>query len=134
GDSNGDPHLLTFDGQRYDLQAVGEFVAARAAGTGFQVQVRQQPFPGSRLVAVNTAIAMDVAGDRVQVDLSGSTFTIEVGGRPSAAPATLPHGGALALSAEALRPVLTVTWPDGSSAKVTAIGSWGLHLIVAPAP
>ena len=29
--------------------------------------------------------------------------------------------------------MLTVTWPDGSSAAVAAIGAWGLHLTVAPA-
>ena len=28
--TDGDPHLETFDGYKYDLQLVGEFVAARS--------------------------------------------------------------------------------------------------------
>jgi VWD domain-containing protein/NleD-like pathogen effector protein (putative zinc metallopeptidase) len=134
GDTNGDPHIRTFDGRRYDFMAAGEFVAAK--GDGLQIQVRQQPYPGSRLVSVNTAVAMDVAGDRVEVGLSGRALTLRTNGGPAGTPASgsLPHGGSVTVALGYLAPVLTVAWPDGSSAAVSAIGSWGLHLTVAPAP
>ncbi len=41
---NGDVHLTTFEGLRYDFQAVGEFVLAKSSNGGsFQVQARFQP-------------------------------------------------------------------------------------------
>jgi hypothetical protein len=60
GDSNGDPHLLTYDNKRYDFQAVGEFLMSGQTSGGYQVQVRQQPAAESRVVALNTAVAMKV--------------------------------------------------------------------------
>ncbi len=66
GGSNGDPHLATFDGVRYDFQAAGEFVLAR--GPGFEVQARQEPWRSSRSVSINTQFAMRVGAARVTVD------------------------------------------------------------------
>ena len=63
--STGDPHLRTVDNTRYDMQAVGEFTWATVSSGGFTVQVRQQPVHGSRRVALTTAVAADVGGDRV---------------------------------------------------------------------
>ncbi len=74
--SEGDPHITTVDGIRYDFQASGEFVAARAAD-GFEVQTRQTAipttsFPGqdphtglSTCVSVNSAVAARVGAHRV---------------------------------------------------------------------
>jgi hypothetical protein len=133
GDTNGDPHLLTFDGGRFDFQAAGEFVAARDAAGGFEIQTRQQPFPGSQTVAVNTAVAMRVTADRIEVDLVNGVMQLLVNG--AAAPlgaATLPGGGSVAYDTSG-RPMVEIDWPDGSHAYVTAIGPWGLHLTAQPA-
>jgi hypothetical protein len=40
--STADPHMRTFDGLAYDLQAAGEFILA-ADGNGFVLQARQEP-------------------------------------------------------------------------------------------
>lgn len=79
--STNDPHMRTVDNTHYDMQAVGEFNWATVPSGGsaavpsggsaavpsgdFTVQVRQQPVRGSRRVALTTAIAAQVGGDRV---------------------------------------------------------------------
>lgn len=81
---NGDPHITTFDGTRYDFQGAGEFVALRDAD-GSEIQVRQTPIsttftPGANpyhglatCVSLNTAVAVRVGKFRIsyQPNLSG---------------------------------------------------------------
>jgi len=62
GQTNGEPHLKTFDGYNYDLQAVGEYVLCRSSKQ-FEIQVRQKAMDAS--VAVNTAVAMNVHGQKI---------------------------------------------------------------------
>ncbi|MEU1588309.1 VWD domain-containing protein [Micromonospora sp. NPDC005710] len=118
--SNGDPHLLTYDGLRYDFQAAGEFVLTRSTSDDFEVQVRQTMFPASSVVAVNSAVAVRVAGDRVGVYVTSDGPAVRVnGGAPVSAPdgVKLPRGGTL------------TTWADGT---VTAAGSDGVRLTAQP--
>jgi RHS repeat-associated protein len=67
-DTQGDPHLTTFDGQRYDLQAAGEFTLFKSTTGDLTVQVRQEPVSvvwGGKWVSINTAVATLVDGKRV---------------------------------------------------------------------
>jgi hypothetical protein len=121
----GDPHLVTYDGAHYDFQQVGEFVATKSETSDLQVQVRQQPYGGSRTIAVNTAAAFAVAGHRVGVYLAGSgarTLVDGVAVTPSPAGTALPGGGSLAGDGGRV----TVRWPDGSL--VTADLNGGSYL------
>ena len=61
----GDPHLTSFDTAHYDVQAVGEFIAAKSTTDDFELQVRTAPVPPLRTVSIATAVAMRVAGHRV---------------------------------------------------------------------
>ena len=134
GDTNGDPHVRTYDGTRYNFQAAGEFVASRDPRGGFQIQVRQQPFTGTRSVSVDTAVALDVAGDRVELRVGEQSPTLLVNGAPSdAANSTLPRGGKVSTARATYGRYFTVTWPDGSVATIFQIGVWGLHLTAQPA-
>lgn len=80
---DGDPHIRTVDGVRYDFQSAGEFVALRE-GNGLEIQTRQTPISTSHTitnghtglascVSLNTAVAAHVGGHRVsyQPNLSG---------------------------------------------------------------
>lgn len=110
GGSNGDPHMATFDGQLYDLQAVGELVLS-SDGDGFTVQARQQPWGNSTYVSVNTALAMQVGTNRVTYDIQREVrFWID--GEPAPQVGTryiLSGGGRIDFSGGAF----DITWPTG---------------------
>ncbi|MPZ83269.1 MAG: hypothetical protein GEV28_23900 [Actinophytocola sp.] len=134
--SNGDPHLTSFDGHRFDFQAGGEFTLARSDAGDLEIQARQEPFRGADgaenlSVSVNTAVAATVAGDRVTVTAAPTRPELRVDGA-LAAPReeqALPHGGAVAPASGGY----LVRWPDGSTLWVVPIGGYGLHLVVRPA-
>ncbi len=125
--TNGDPHLSTFDGRHYDLQAAGEFVAVRS-GTDLQVQVRQVPYPGSRQVSVNRAVAMTIAGDRLGIYHEDTGLRVRLNGvdRVFTGSTRLPKGGTLTHGAD----YYEVRWPDGSRVWVQVTGGWGLKVDV----
>lgn len=140
GSTNGDPHLTTIDRLRYDFQAAGEFVLARAtSGGGFEVQARQEPFPGSDYVSINTAVAMRVGPARVQVD-RGDPLGVRVDGRRvrviESRPLRLRGGGRVSVLGDPLAGAdqVEVAWADGSLVRVWGVGSWGVALLVEPAP
>ncbi|MBY8872022.1 VWD domain-containing protein [Micromonospora sp. PLK6-60] len=128
--SNGDPHLLTYDGLRYDFQAAGEFVLSRSTRDDFEVQVRQTMFPASSVVAVNSAVAARVAGDRVGVYVTPDGPVTRVnGGPPVSAPdgLKLPRGGTVTTWYDG---TVTVDWPDGIRLTAHPVGVWGLSVSV----
>lgn len=115
GRSYGDPHLVSFDGERFSFQTVGEFRMVKSESQNVEVQVRQRPQRDD--FSLNTAIAMNVGGDRLciyardypdadystpvrlnglSVNLQGSTFF-------------LPHGGTIRKSNR----TYTIDFPTG---------------------
>ena len=133
GGSNGDPHLTTNDGVRYDFQAAGEFVLAR--GPGFEVQARQEPWEKSKYVSINTQFAFRIGKARVTI-AAGGAREVRVNGalrRPDRAPVGLPGGGSIRDAAPDDRCFgLVLTWPDGSRACVWSVGVWGVALSLQP--
>lgn len=83
GVSNGDPHMCTNDGLKYDFHGVGEFVLSRTED--FEVQARH----GSvwKYAAFNTAAAVKIKGARVAVyggkparlAVNGEAVELEIG-------------------------------------------------------
>ncbi|MEM8931052.1 MAG: VWD domain-containing protein, partial [Acidobacteriota bacterium] len=116
GSSDGDPHLVTFDGIPYDFQAKGEAILARSthSADNFQVQARQEAW-NSRPVTVNTAAAMAVGLDRVAFYVwpptTGSNDLLLVNGQPEAialgATFHLADGGRITRDGR----TYTVHWP-----------------------
>ncbi|ORA03836.1 hypothetical protein BST17_16910 [Mycolicibacterium bacteremicum] len=121
--SNGDPHLLTFDGVHYDLMAAGEFDVVDGP---VRVQARQTAFPGSRDVTLNTAVAADVAGDRVGVYQEDGAVVVRIGSQPvelAVGGVGLPGGGTVGSGDDG---AVRIGWPDESTLEVRPIGVWGL--------
>lgn len=135
GYTDGDPHIKTVDGVRYDFQGAGEFVVLRD-GNGLEIQARQAAVSTSgrildhyvgirNCVSINTAIAARVGQNRV-------TFQPGLSGAPDPSGLQLRVNGELvALSANGLHltggghiestPVggIAVTFLDGTELLVT---------------
>jgi FtsP/CotA-like multicopper oxidase with cupredoxin domain len=95
GSDNGDPHIHTVDGKRYDFQAVGEFLLLRDR-EGLEVQSRQypvltanpitDPYTGLRTcVSLNNAVAARVGTHRIsyQPGREPGQFQFFLDGKPS---------------------------------------------------
>jgi hypothetical protein len=137
GRSFGDPHMATFDGYVYDFMAAGEFTLVRSR-KDLEIQVRQQPYPGSKWVSVTTAAALRLAGDRVVV-FADDPLQVRVNGRPVLVTAhglRTPGGGRirmLAPEATGLPAKLEATWPDGTFSQIWVMGDSGLVVLMSPA-
>lgn len=95
GSDNGDPHIHTVDGKRYDFQAVGEFILLKDTD-GLEVQARQtpvltanpitDPYTGLQsCVSLNTAVAARVGTHRIsyQPGKERGRLMFFVDGKPS---------------------------------------------------
>src|SRR3984893_1615812 len=130
---NGDPHISTFDGALYDFQAVGEFIATKSTTNSLEIQTRQAAWFDSTDVSVNSAVAMNVEGDRFGVYVGQSEIITRVNGSRTVLKngiTRLPGGGRISRSETVDGPVYLVTWRDGSQALVSPVASWGVGLNV----
>ncbi|MFN5031796.1 MAG: VWD domain-containing protein [Flavobacteriia bacterium] len=111
----GDPHLKSFDGATYSFQTVGEFVLAKSPLNRFEIQTRQQAQRDD--FSLNTAVAMNVAGDRVCIYANDKPDRIETSSlRVNGQVVTLvggtyflTHGGTINYSNNSYR----IAWPTG---------------------
>ena len=134
GESNGDPHMTTFDGFHYDFQTVGEFTLARSTTDDFLVQTRQIAVPGSTFSSVNSAVAIRQGGHRLEIAIEAKRPVLRLDGKPQDA---LPKGVAgltISRSTTILGDQYDLTLADGTEVRVTPLGLWGLAVNVSPAP
>ncbi len=132
--AQGDVHMVTFDGLRYDFQAIGDFTLARStvAANPFAVQIRTGAYPRNHLASITTQAAVEIGGNTVRFDLDG---TVTVNGAAergwgSTATTQLFAGGRL----DQVSPgTLRVTWTSGETLTVTNRGYY-FDLTMALAP
>jgi von Willebrand factor type D domain/Effector protein len=133
--SNGDVHLTTFDQRNYDFHSVGEFVLVRSKDEpGFEIQSRQSPLPDTSDVSVNSAVALNIAGDRVGFYMTQDGSRLLINGEPAALGQTrflLEKGGDIAFLDDG---EISVLWPDDSEALLFVIGRYGYRIRIHAAP
>jgi len=146
--AEGDPHIRTVDGRRYDFQGAGEFTLLR--GEDMELQARMTPVPTaaplpdpntglSVCVSVNSAVALRAGLNRVtyQPDLSWAQerkggvgpLILRVDGKPvdlAAGPVALSSGGRII--ATAAPGGVEVQMPGGTSVILTP-ARWSAHNI-----
>lgn len=134
--SVGEPHLTSFDGHQFGFQAGGEFTLAESDKDSLEIQARQEPVhyadgKENLSVSINTALAANVAGDRVSVTAAAGRPQLRVNGEVAEprAPQRLPKGGAVNPEGGGY----AVRWPDGTTVWATPIGAKALNLVVRPA-
>lgn len=133
GGSNGDPHLRTVDGFRYDLQSAGEYVLLRAPDGSVEIQGRQERPSDGADVTIGTAVAVKVNGHRVGFyAMAGGPPEIHLDGAVIAAAnagsADLGSGAKLSTYQRGYE----LDLPDGTKAWALSIGKWGINLLVSP--
>ena len=115
--SYGEPHEETFSGSGYVFQAAGEFTLVKSTTDDLDIQVREQRFPGAADVALDTATAMQVGPNIVELAANKSgNLQLWINRRAVAYGArALAGGGTISVkdpySAK-------VTWPDGTAVSV----------------
>jgi hypothetical protein len=115
--SYGEPHEETFAGSGYVFQAAGEFTLVKSTSDNFDVQVREQRFPGAADVALDTATAMQVGPNIVELAANQSgRLQLWINRRAVAFGArALAGGGKISVvNPESAK----VTWPDGTAVSV----------------
>lgn len=131
GRSYGDPHLVSFDGARYSFQTVGEFNFAKSSDGSVIVQTRQKA--QNECFSLNTAVAMNVAGDRVCIyasDYPDNDYSspIRVNGASVDAKSRtyfLDNGGTIRFEGN----TYVIDWPTGESLTARVSQSSGMNFV-----
>lgn len=120
GRTYGDPHFTSFDGNSFSLQSVGEFTLVKSQNGYVNVQARQTA--SGEDFSLNTAVAMNVGGDRLcfyanEKPDSDISTPIRLEGSPIRVTSStyyLPHGGTIRSKGDEY----IVTWPTGEKTVV----------------
>jgi hypothetical protein len=129
----GDVHMTTFDGLKYDFQAVGDFVAVQSTAPDdpWQFQIRTASFPGAS--SITTGLAAVLGNVRVTFDLGRDDLLHLDGVSDILAIGELQtfSGDTLSRLSEA---VYKLSWSGGESVVITDVDNVCLDWTVALGP
>lgn len=134
GSSTGEPHMLTFDGERYDFQNAGDYVLSASEDGTFEIQTQLFRRNAESSWSLNGGVALNVNGDIVEFrgtkePIDGEVYVNEKLIRERDKTIQLPQGGVIRLNK---RPESTknrhipgdryvVKWPTGEQLRVAII-------------
>ena len=119
--SNGDPHMSTYDGEKYDFQTAGDYLLTSSNDENFLIQTQQVRH--NENISVNGAAFLNVNGDSVEIfaqnmpaDMDGRSILIN--GKTvdnEKADIILPRGGVIRYQ----KGRHVVSWPTGEQLQVS---------------
>ena len=128
--SDGDPHLVSFDGLPFDILTLGEFVLARDPIGDLEVQTRHEPIgfgTGTTAVAIGTGDGHRITFTRADFGSVGDLVVRVDGAAAPGADFSLGDVRVTVSGSDA-----EVTWPDGSRVDLDWFSGWFLRLTVPP--
>ncbi len=133
GASNGDPHIVTIDGDLYDFMAAGEFVLLRSRDGSFELQARQEPYGGSTNLSINTALAMRAGEHRIGIttDPVSDQLSVTVDGALIDLAGPVETGGARITANDA---TVEIRFADGTTLYAVGQLGYGVSVTVAATP
>jgi hypothetical protein len=113
---HGDVHIRTPDGLVYDFQEVGDFILTQSTDGTVVLQARQTWWENNPKVSINTAVALNVDGVKLEFYLKPNrVFYIDDVETPlPTGLLQLSNGGSINLSGGAPDD-FTILWPDGNT-------------------
>jgi von Willebrand factor type D domain len=133
GTSQGDTHITTFDGLKYDFQVVGEYTLVKSTRDDFAIQVRQVPVLKSKTVSVNQAVATKIGAQRATVTIENNAPVLRVDGKVAVEPAIKLDAGTITRAPTMYGTTFLLSWRDGTTARVEQLGTRVLNVTVRPA-
>ncbi len=133
GSSDGDPHLVSFDGMAFDVSALGEFVLSSDPEGGFEVQTRHEPVSWA---AGTTAVAIGTTGHRATFTMpsfvSTDPVTVRVDGADTVAQNFLVGDVRVAVEPDTVITGgdIVAAWPDGSTVRLHWALGWFVQVSV----
>lgn len=127
----GDVHMMTFDGQHYDFQAVGQFVAVRSTEPGAPWQIQIETAGTHGIASITTELAAEF-DDAAVVFALGRPISLHVDGAPDTmlyvdGAHSIPGGMLTRLSSNTYQ----LAWNTGETIVVSYQGDyldWGVSL------
>lgn len=134
GSSTGEPHMLTFDGERYDFQNAGDYLLAASEDGSFAIQTQLFRRDAESSWSLNGGVALNVNGDIIEFrgteePIDGEVYVNEVLINNRDTTINLPQGGTIRLNEppkESKNRHLSgdrfvVKWPTGEQLRVAII-------------
>ncbi|HZH86506.1 MAG TPA: hypothetical protein VFD77_04250 [Brumimicrobium sp.] len=134
GSSTGEPHMLTFDGERYDFQNAGDYLLSSSEDGTFMVQTQLFRRFTKDAWSLNGGVVMNVNGDIVEfrgteAPIDGEVYVNEVLISERNTTLNLPNGGTIRLNEVAAKNKnrhvrgdrYVVKWPTGEHVRVGII-------------